>query len=133
MLRYLPLFRLRIKVETVSELVRSPCVLVGSNEYHLTLPAFGRRERLDRGELCLYAARTQYPLSLLWLACRCILGFVDQQRDLRIFKGGSAELSSRRHWLLVATDGEVKTMRSPLKYRTRPGALQVLAPESTRG
>jgi diacylglycerol kinase family enzyme len=127
-LRYLPLFRLRIRVEGRSELIRSPCVFVGNNEYHLTLPAFGRRERLDGSELCLYAAKAQHRLSLLWLACRCILGFVDQQRDLRVFRGGTAEISARRHWLLVAIDGEIKTMRSPLQYRTRPGALRVLAP-----
>jgi diacylglycerol kinase family enzyme len=132
-LRHLPLFRLRVRVEGVSELIRSPCVFVGNNEYHLTLRAFGRRERLDRGELCLYAAKAQHRLALLWLACRSILGFVDQQRDLRIFKGGTAEISSRRHWLLVAIDGEIKTMRSPLQYRSRPAALRVLAPAATHG
>jgi diacylglycerol kinase family enzyme len=132
-LRYLPLFRLRVRVEGVSELIRGPCVFVGNNQYHLALPTFGRRERLDRGELCLYAAKAQHRLSLLWLACRCILGFVDQQRDLRMFRGGTAEISARRHWLLVAIDGEIKSMRSPLQYRTRPGALRVLAPAPIKG
>jgi diacylglycerol kinase family enzyme len=132
-LRHLPLFRLRIRIEGVSELVRSPCVFVGNNEYTLRLPSFGRRERLDRGELCFYFARAERRLSLLWLGCRSILGFVDQQRDVRIFKGRTAEISARRHWLLVATDGEVKSMRSPLQYRIRPGALRVLAPAPTEG
>jgi diacylglycerol kinase family enzyme len=132
-LRHLPLFRLRIRVESASELIRSPCVFVGNNAYHLELPAFGRRERLDRGELCLYAAKAQNRLSPFWLGCCCILGSVDQQRDLRIFKGHAAEISGRRHWLLVATDGEVKTMRSPLQYRIRPRALRVIAPAPARG
>jgi diacylglycerol kinase family enzyme len=130
-LRHLPLFRLAVRVEGRSESIRSPCIFVGNNEYHLGLPALGRRERLDAGELCLYAAKAQNRLSLLWLACRCILGFVDQQRDLRIFKGRSAEIGARRHWLLVAIDGEIKTMRSPLRYQTRPGALRVFAPAPT--
>jgi diacylglycerol kinase family enzyme len=132
-LRNLPLFRLRIRFETLSELIRSPCVFVGNNEYHLRPPAFGRRERLDRGELCLYAAKAQNRLSPFWLGCCCILGLVDQQRDLRIFKGRTAEISARRRWLLVATDGEVKTMRSPLQYRIRPQALRVIAPAPTNG
>jgi diacylglycerol kinase family enzyme len=132
-LRNLPLFRLRVRIEGLSALVRSPCVFVGNNEYHLRLPAFGGRERLDRGELCLYAAKAENRLSLFWLGCRCILGSVDQQRDLRIFKGRTAEISTRRHLLLVATDGEVKTMRSPLQYRIRRGALRVLAPAPTKG
>jgi hypothetical protein len=29
-----------------SELIRSPCVFVGNNEYQLRLPGLGRRERL---------------------------------------------------------------------------------------
>jgi diacylglycerol kinase family enzyme len=131
-LRHLPLFRLRIRVESASELIRSPCVFVGNNAYQLKLPAFGRRERLDAGELCLYAAKAQNRFSLLWLACRCVLGF-DQQRDLRVFKGHSAEISARRHWLLVAIDGEIKSMRPPLHYRTRPGALRVFAPAPPGG
>lgn len=127
-LRHLPLFRLRIQVEGVSELVRSPCLFVGNNQYQLGLPSFGRRGRLDRGELCLYAAKAQNRLSLIWLGCRCILGSVDQERDLRILKAGTAEIGTRRHWLLVATDGEIATMRSPLQYRSRPEALRVFAP-----
>jgi diacylglycerol kinase family enzyme len=132
-LRNLPLFRLRIRVENVSEFIRSPCVFVGNNEYRLTLPAFGRRERLDRGELCLYAAKAERRLSLLWLGCRCVLGAVDQQRDLRMFKGGTVEISGRRHRMLVATDGEIRSMRSPLQYRIRPQALRVFAPPSNNG
>jgi diacylglycerol kinase family enzyme len=120
-LRHLPLFRLKIGIQGLVEPCRSPCVLIGNNEYHLTVPAFGRRDRLDRGELCLYVAKVQSRLSMFWLACRCIFGLLDQQRDLRIFKGGMADISSRRSKLLVAFDGEVETIRSPLHCRTRPG------------
>jgi diacylglycerol kinase family enzyme len=81
--------------------------------------------------LCLYLAKAQSPLSLFWLACRCILGLLDQQRDLRIFKGETSDISSHRSRILVAFDGEVKTIQSPLHYRTRPGALRVFAPTQT--
>lgn len=131
LIRNLPLFRLKIRIQGTAESCRSPCVLVGNNEYRLTVPAFGRRDRLDRGELCLYVARVQRWTSMLSLACRCIFGLLDQQRDLRIFKGDSAEISSRRKRLLVAFDGEVETMQSPLHYRIRPGALCVFAPAQT--
>ena len=127
-LRNLPLFRLTIVVEGNVEPCRSPCVLVGNNEYRITVPGFGTRERLDRGELCLYVAKTQGRLSMFWLACRCILGLVRQQRDLRIFKGATADISARRSRLLVAFDGEVATMQSPLHYKIRRGALRVFAP-----
>lgn len=128
---HLPLFQLRIRIQGFIETCRSPCVLIGNNEYRLTVPAFGRRDRLDRGELCLYLAKAQSPLSLFWLACRCILGLLDQQRDLRIFKGETSDISSHRSRILVAFDGEVKTIQSPLHYRIRPGALRVFAPTRT--
>jgi diacylglycerol kinase family enzyme len=128
-LRNLPLFRVTVRVEGWVEPFRSPCVFVGNNEYHLELPRVGSRDRLDRGELAVYVAKAQSRLALFWLACRCILGRVKQEHDLRIFKGGNAEISTRRkRRVLVAFDGEVEAIRSPLHYRIRPGALRVFVP-----
>jgi diacylglycerol kinase family enzyme len=124
-LRHLPVFQLTIRIQGLVEPCRSPCVFIGNNEYRLTVPAFGRRDSLDRGELCVYVAKVQ---SRFWPAYRSIFGRLDQQRDLRTFKGGAADISSQRNWLLVAFDGEVETVRSPLHYRTRPGALRVFSP-----
>jgi diacylglycerol kinase family enzyme len=129
--RHLPLRRLVIRVEGRIEPCRSPCVFVGNNEYRLTVPAFGRRDRLDRGELCVYVAKAQSRLSLFWLACRCILGLVHQERDLQVFKVRTAEIGTRGRRVLVAFDGEVESVPSPLCYRTRPGALRVLVPTAT--
>jgi diacylglycerol kinase family enzyme len=123
----LPLRRLRIRAENWQEACRSPCVFVGNNEYHLKGSSFGSRERLDGGELCLFVAREQSRLALLWLAVRCVAGLVDQ-RDLRIFAVPAVEVSSRRKRLLVAFDGEIRWMQTPLHYRARPAALRVLAP-----
>jgi diacylglycerol kinase family enzyme len=130
-LRNLPLFRVTVRVEGLVEPFRSPCVFVGNNEYRLALPGVGRRERLDGGELAVYVAKAQGRLSLLWLACRCIFGRVDQERDLRIFKVEAAEISTRRRRVLVAFDGEIEALHSPLRYRTRPGALRVFVPRAT--
>jgi diacylglycerol kinase family enzyme len=132
-LRNLPLFRVTVRVEGVVEPCRSPCVFVGNNEYRLTPPALGSRERLDGGELAIYVAKAQGRLSLFWLACRVIFRRFDQERDLRIFKGGTAEINTRRRRrLLVAFDGEVEAIRSPLRYRIRPGALLVFVPSEPK-
>jgi diacylglycerol kinase family enzyme len=127
-LRNLPVFRLDILVGGTVEPCRSPCVFIGNNEYRISAPGLGTRDSLDRGELCLYVARTQGRLAMFWLACRSVFGLVRQQRDLRIFRGATADISSRRRRLLVAFDGEVETMQSPLHYKIRPGALRVFAP-----
>jgi diacylglycerol kinase family enzyme len=131
MLRYFPLRRLSIRAEGWSEPCRTPCVFVGNNEYCLDASSFGTRARLDAGTLCLYVARQQSRLALLWLALRSAIGFLDRKRDLRTFKVGSVDINSRTSRLLVALDGEVAVMRSPLEYRVRPGALRVFVPADT--
>lgn len=130
-LRYFPVRRLSICAEGWSEPCRTPCVFVGNNEYGLDVSSFGTRERLDTGTLCLYVARQQSRMALLWLAFRSAIGLLDRKRDLRTFKVKSADISSRRKRLLVALDGEVTVMRSPLEYRVRPAALRVFVPGAT--
>ena len=107
---------------------RSPCVFIGNNEYCLTGRSTGTRERLDAGELCVYVAKRQSRIALFWLACRSLLGFLDQSRDLRAIKVPEVTITSRTSRLLVALDGEVAMLRPPLRYRARPNALRVFAP-----
>jgi diacylglycerol kinase family enzyme len=102
-------------------------VFIGNNEYHLKGSSFGSREKLDGRKLCLFVARRQSRLALPWLAVRCVAGLVDQ-RDLRTVATRTIEVSSRRKRLLVALDGEIQWMQTPLHYRTRPAALRVFAP-----
>jgi diacylglycerol kinase family enzyme len=62
------------------------------------------------------------------MVCRLCFGHLDQVRDLDKLELAEAEISARTSRLLVALDGEVKIMHTPLKYRSRPGALRVLVP-----
>jgi diacylglycerol kinase family enzyme len=132
-LRHLPLRRLSISAEGSIEPYKSPSVFIGNNEYSLTAPAFGRREKLDAGELCIYVAKSQSRPALLRLVIRALLGFSDEPGDLRAMKVRKAEIRSRSSRLLVALDGEVTILRPPLHYRTRPGALRVFVPADPTG
>lgn len=125
--RNLPLRRLQIRAQDWQDACRSPCVFIGNNAYDLKGSAFGSRERLDAGKLCLFVARQQNPLALLWLGVRCVAGLVDQ-RDLRTDQVAAVEVGSSRKRLLVALDGEVRSMQTPLRYRIRPAAICILAP-----
>jgi diacylglycerol kinase family enzyme len=40
-------------------------------------------------------------------------------------------IHTRHRKLRVATDGEITPMNSPFHFRTRPGALKVVAPQPT--
>jgi diacylglycerol kinase family enzyme len=107
---------------------RTPCLFIGNNQYSTDLFALGKRDKLDRGELWLYIVKQRRPLAFLWLALRTALGLLDQARDIETLQVHAAEIRSRASRLPVALDGEVETMRRPLRYRARPGALRVLTP-----
>jgi diacylglycerol kinase family enzyme len=127
-LRHLPLRRLAITAEGSVEPCRSPIVFIGNNEYALQASVFGRRERLDGGELCIYIPTAQSRLALVRLVARAVMGRLELERDLRVMRVSKAEIRSRARRLLVALDGEVAVLRSPLHYHIRPGALRVFTP-----
>lgn len=132
-LRWLPVRRLSIAAEGWTEPCRSPCVFVGNNEYGIEAASFGKRLRLDRGELCLYVARQRSRLALVWLGIRSAFGLLDRERDMRFLRTSAAEIHARGHGIWVALDGEVEKLRSPLRYRSRPAALLVFAPPAGAG
>jgi diacylglycerol kinase family enzyme len=127
-IRRLPIRHLSISTEGLVETGRSHGVFIGNNEYSLTTHAFGRRARLDRGELCIYVTKAHGAPALFRLACRAVLGLLDTRRDLRAIKVAEAEIRVHAARLLIALDGEVEILRPPLRYRSWPGALRVFAP-----
>lgn len=130
-LRTLPLRRLSISAAGWHHPGRTPLVFIGNNEYQITGPRLGRRLRLDGGELCVYLARPQSRLGLIWLSVRAFFGFLDRVRDLECRRLAQLAIHSRRRRLLVACDGEVEMLQQPLHYRSRPGALCIFAPART--
>lgn len=107
---------------------RSSLLFVGNNEYALRFPHLAARERLDRGTLCLFAVDGR-GWRLLRLAALMLFGRAAADRDFRRLDGVcEVEIGSRLDRLTVALDGEVMEIETPLRYRSRPGALAVLAP-----
>lgn len=125
--RQMPRHRLVIRAEGAERPSRSPCVFIGNNDYCVTGLSVGTRTRLDGGRLCLFVARQQSAAGLVWLALRCVLGLLDDERDLRSLTLAAVDIDSGHGPLLVASDGEVEALQPPLHYRIRPGALRVFA------
>ena len=128
MLRHFPRRHLHIAAEGWSRPYRTPCLFVGNNEYNTELFKFGRRKRLDGGELWIYVVRPRRPLGFFWMICRMCFGRLEQARDIDWFRLLAAEVSAKASRLPVALDGDVKIMHPPLRYRSRPGALRVIVP-----
>jgi diacylglycerol kinase family enzyme len=49
-------------------------------------------------------------------------------KDLNTLDATNISIETDRKRLKVATDGEVNVMQSPLHYKIRPGALNVIVP-----
>ena len=121
--------RLWISAPGLEAPVRTPLLFVGNNRYQVNLFGLGKRERLDEGELCLYAIRAGSRLRLFWAGIRGIFGRLDQQRDFITAYVPDAEISSDRGALTLSIDGETERMETPLRYRIRPKALRLIVPE----
>jgi diacylglycerol kinase family enzyme len=128
-LRRFPMITVTLRLPDETLRVTSPLVFVGNNRYAMKLFRMGRRAHLDRGELFLYVARHPSRLGFVGLVLRVLFGRLDPEKDF--VSVGLPEVEVATTWrrsLRVALDGEVRRMSTPLRYRTRPGALRVLAP-----
>lgn len=132
-LRSLSYRRLRVVAGGSASEVRTPCLLVGNNQYGTQLFNLARRTQLDGGMLWLYVVRPRGVLGLLRLAARVAVGLAVADPDLIVTQGPSIRIDARRRHMLVALDGEVVNARLPLNYAIRPRALTLLAPPVNHG
>ncbi len=107
---------------------RSPFVFIGNNEYSMEGFRIGERERLNGGELSVYVMRKPARAALVRLALRAVVGRLTQDRDFDALRAKELVIETRHKRMLVATDGEVTAMTTPLRYRIRPASLRVLVP-----
>jgi diacylglycerol kinase family enzyme len=108
--------------------IDTPLLFVGNNDYRVDIGAPGRRESLDDGKLCVFVLRKKTARGLIGATIRALL---DRSRDddmVRIEGVERLRVASKRSHLAVSLDGETAIMDTPLDYRIRPKALQVLAP-----
>jgi YegS/Rv2252/BmrU family lipid kinase len=118
----------RITTEGGELTERTPLVFVGGNRHQIEEFALPGGRCVKRGELAIYVARTDGKLGLLRLALQALLRRLRGERRLEVLCAGEALVETRRRRLPVALDGEVVTLETPLRFRTRPGALKVLVP-----
>jgi diacylglycerol kinase family enzyme len=124
-----PFLNVALRMDDGARHVRStPFVFVGNNEYMMEGFNLGARPSLDQGRLCLYMAQRPGRLELLRLGWCALRGRLRQERDFDVLRAGSMEITTRERRVRVAIDGEVTVMSSPLRYRIRPAALNVIVP-----
>ena len=129
-LRRFPFLDLRIAFEGQQIVRRTAFLFVGNNEYKIAGFELGSRACVNDGKLGLYLSQGTGRLGLFRLAFHALFGRVDQAKDFDVFCVSEARIETRKRRLLVACDGEVERMQTPLHYRIRPAALRVLVPRT---
>jgi len=130
-LRRYPGMTVRIEVAAQVRNWRTPFVVVGNNEYAIDGLRVGARARLDAGMLFVYVSPRTRTRDLPVLLAKALAGRASRSGAFEIIAAAAATIDTRRaRYIPVATDGEVATLRTPLLYRSHPGALRVVLPRT---
>lgn len=123
--------RLRLQIETPERTLslRTPFVFIGNNAYTGHVLDHSLRPQLDGGRLAIYTTRAHRRLTLLRLAWQSLVRSIDAADALETLSVAEATISnSSAGPLPIAADGELLDLQAPLRFRSRPRALQVIAP-----
>jgi diacylglycerol kinase family enzyme len=129
-LRRFRVFRLTLQFPDGARRLSTPQLVVGNNRYETRFLTLGKRPSLDCGQLWVYAARDRGRFGFVRLVLRAMVGRLDQERDFEQTPTPELEIHERRgaRRVFLALDGELAALAAPLRFRSRPGALTVIAP-----
>jgi diacylglycerol kinase family enzyme len=134
-LRGLPVHRLRLTIDGAPAVsVETPLLFVGNGLFDEHGQRVGQRTSLSDHRLGMYVIATSSRWRLIANALRARLGGVSAAPGMVRHTAEELIIDSSDPTLLVALDGEPTELRVPLIFRSRPGALSVLAaPGRTQG
>ncbi len=121
-------FDVRIRVDNTVLLRRTAALMVGNNEYTNPDSLEPRRPSLTSGVLAVYIPRARSRWRLIWDAIRALVGNVRESDGFERLVCTEFTVESKRRVVRVSIDGELTRLETPLVFRSRAGALRVLAP-----
>jgi diacylglycerol kinase family enzyme len=133
-LRVLLQFRrlaVQLEVDGETRIYRTPLVFIGVGERELQLPALGSRIAGGQRGLHVLVVRGRSSARLLAIALASVARGVEAMSrtpHIDSFLVDRCTIDMRRSGL-VAIDGEVVMLETPIEYSLRRDALQVVAPE----
>ena len=136
LVRVLPRARslaVRIEVDGTAVERRTRFVFMGNKEYVMNVFSHleGAGQRSESGFLHLYLARGTSRWQLLWLGLRALFQDIRQTDYFDCWRARAFTLDVRGAKTPVFLDGEVIELAPPLRYRSLPRRLNVLAPAAT--
>lgn len=121
--------RVEVKVDGSTRVCTTPFVFIGNNPYCMEGLEMGKRERVNAGVLSLYLISGVSRAGMMRLGVAALFGRLKKTPEYEELLVTELAVNVRgRRRLRVSMDGEVRKLKGPLCYRTRPGALRVIAP-----
>jgi diacylglycerol kinase family enzyme len=111
---------------------RSAYILIANNEHAMEGFKPWQRETMTEGALWVYILKDQRRLALPRLMLRVLTGRFRAGDEFERIRASQVRIATRSKWLPVSLDGEVMRLRSPLDFRSRPRALKVMVPRTSR-
>jgi len=121
-------YRLALTVNDQQAQIDTPLLFVGNNDYRLDIGAPGHRESVEDGRLSVFVMRKKTRRGLVAASIRALFNRSRPDDMVRIEDVQRLIVASRRSNLVISLDGEVQSVKPPLDYRVRKGALKVIAP-----
>ena len=117
----------RLDVDGRQIVSRTPFVFVGNNEYEVEGIHLGARSQLDAGQLFAYLAPRVHTRDLPKLLTHALLGRAREDGQLQVVPAVELWIETLyAREIKVACDGELLKLKTPLHFRSWPGALGVM-------
>ena len=110
------------------EIIETPLLFVGNNDYRLDLGAAGQRDSVSDGRLSVIVMRKMGRVGFFAAMLRALFKRGRASDMIKLDSVTTLRVESRRSHLTVSSDGETMRMTPPLDFRIRPAALQVIVP-----
>ncbi|HEX8367274.1 MAG TPA: diacylglycerol kinase family protein [Pyrinomonadaceae bacterium] len=123
-----PFFAVKLETENGERVVKTPFVFIGNNQYEMEFLNIGKRARLDDGKLSVYFLHKSGRRGLFMLFLRTLFGRLRQAQDFEEINIEEITIETRKKQMLVAFDGEVEFLETPLCYKIQPKVLRVIVP-----
>jgi diacylglycerol kinase family enzyme len=103
--------------------------VIANNDYEEMFGLIPRRTGIDGGFFTVYLSKHRTNWGMARALLRWITGRFKQDRELTVLHTDEVLIHVKHDRIIpVMLDGEVKRLQTPLRIRTRPKALRVLAP-----
>jgi diacylglycerol kinase family enzyme len=126
-----PWFDLHFDVPDHGHLDQAALLQVSNNPY-VVGTEFGRRARLDTGELGIMTVDPKRVADLVGITVLAATGQAQKASALWVWSSPAFDVSSGQGTLDAGLDGETVSLETPLRFGLVPAGLRVLVPTGTR-